>query len=75
MRVVDHGPGVPPAELNNIFRPFYRVTDARDRQSGGVGLGLAIAERVARAHGGTVRAENRPGGGLEVELRLKNTPP
>ena len=43
---------MPPTELANIFRPFYRVANARDRQSGGVGLGLAIADRVARAHGG-----------------------
>jgi len=69
--VSDRGPGVPAAELGNIFRPFYRVADARDRESGGVGLGLAIAERVARAHGGGVAAENRTGGGLEVVLRLK----
>jgi two-component system, OmpR family, sensor histidine kinase CpxA len=71
IRVSDRGPGVPAAELSNIFRPFHRVADARDRQSGGVGLGLAIAERVARAHGGSVHAENREGGGLEVVLRLK----
>jgi two-component system, OmpR family, sensor histidine kinase CpxA len=48
IRVSDRGPGVPATELSNIFRPFYRVADARDRDSGGVGLGLAIAERVAR---------------------------
>jgi two-component system, OmpR family, sensor histidine kinase CpxA len=66
--VSDRGPGVPDAELSNIFRPFHRVADARDRESGGVGLGLAIAERVARAHGGSIRAENRAGGGLEVVL-------
>jgi len=71
IRVSDRGPGVPAAELSNIFQPFYRVADARDRQSGGVGLGLAIAERVARVHGGRVHAENRTGGGLEVVLRLK----
>jgi two-component system, OmpR family, sensor histidine kinase CpxA len=71
IRVSDRGPGVPAAELSNIFRPFYRVADARDRQSGGVGLGLAIAERVARVHGGSVRAENRAGGGLEVVLTVK----
>jgi two-component system, OmpR family, sensor histidine kinase CpxA len=65
IRVSDRGPGVPDAELANIFRPFYRVADARDRGSGGVGLGLAIAERVARIHGGSVRAENRVGGGLD----------
>ena len=71
IRVSDRGPGVPAEELSNIFRPFYRVASARDRQSGGVGLGLAIAERVARAHGGSVRAENRVGGGLEVVMSLK----
>jgi two-component system, OmpR family, sensor histidine kinase CpxA len=71
IRVSDRGPGVPATELSNIFRPFYRIADARDRESGGVGLGLAIAERVARAHGGSVRAENRSGGGLEVVLNVK----
>jgi signal transduction histidine kinase len=71
IRVSDRGPGVPAGELSSIFRPFYRVADARDRQSGGVGLGLAIAERVARVHGGSVHAENRAGGGLEVVLALK----
>ena len=65
------GPACPTAELANIFRPFYRVADARDRDSGGVGLGLAIADRVARIHGGTVRAENRAGGGLEVVMTIQ----
>jgi two-component system, OmpR family, sensor histidine kinase CpxA len=71
IRVSDRGPGVPPAELRCIFRPFYRVSDARDRQSGGVGLGLAIAERVAHVHGGSIHADNRAGGGLDVVLTLK----
>jgi two-component system, OmpR family, sensor histidine kinase CpxA len=71
LRVSDHGPGVPAAELSNIFRPFYRVAGARDRESGGVGLGLAIAERVARLHGGSIHAENRERGGLDVVLTLK----
>jgi two-component system sensor histidine kinase CpxA len=71
IRVSDRGPGVPTRDLTNIFRPFYRVASARDRRSGGVGLGLAIADRVARAHGGTVRAENRGDGGLEVVFSLK----
>jgi two-component system sensor histidine kinase CpxA len=71
IRVSDRGPGVPSTELPNIFHPFYRVDEARDRESGGVGLGLAIADRVARFHGGSVHAENRIGGGLEVVLTLK----
>jgi two-component system sensor histidine kinase CpxA len=68
--VRDHGEGVPEETLNDLFRPFYRVADARDRESGGVGLGLAITERAVRSHGGTVTAQNAPDGGLLVELRL-----
>ena len=68
--VRDHGPGVPEATLGKLFRPFYRVGDARDRQSGGIGLGLAIAERIIRLHGGTVRASNASDKGLRVEIRL-----
>ncbi len=68
--VRDRGPGVPEAALGELFRPFYRVADARDRQSGGVGLGLTIADRAVRLHGGTVRAENAPEGGLVVTLEL-----
>jgi two-component system sensor histidine kinase CpxA len=69
VRVRDGGPGVPDAELERIFEPFYRVAEARDRDSGGAGLGLAITARVMALHGGAARARNRPGGGLEVELR------
>jgi two-component system sensor histidine kinase CpxA len=68
--VRDYGPGVPESELVNIFQPFYRVADARDRQSGGAGLGLAIAERIVRIHSGTIRAENAKPRGLEVEILL-----
>ena len=64
------GPGVPEAQLADIFRPFYRVAQARDRQSGGTGIGLAITERIITLHGGTVTARNLPGTGLEVEIRL-----
>ena len=70
IQVVDHGPGVPEELLGKLFRPFYRVDDARGRQTGGVGLGLAIAERAIRLHGGTVIAHNRPEGGLIVEIHL-----
>ena len=68
--VRDYGPGVPESELVNIFQPFYRVSDARDRGSGGVGLGLAIADRAIRIHGGTIRAENVAPRGLQVEIVL-----
>ena len=69
IQVLDSGPGVPPSALDKLFRPFYRVDDAR-RNTGGVGLGLAITERAVRLHGGAVHAANRPEGGLIVELRL-----
>src|SRR5205814_2401088 len=74
IRVADSGPGVPEESLSKIFRPFYRIDDARGRQTGGVGLGLAITDRVVRLHGGTVHAENRPEGGLVVEIRLPAVP-
>jgi two-component system sensor histidine kinase CpxA len=70
LTIRDYGPGVPESELVKIFQPFYRVSDARDRQSGGAGLGLAIAERVIRVHGGTIRAENVTPRGLQVEILL-----
>jgi two-component system sensor histidine kinase CpxA len=70
VQVTDFGPGVPPDALDKLFRPFYRIDDARGRQTGGVGLGLAITERAVRLHGGTVRAANRAEGGLIIEIRL-----
>jgi signal transduction histidine kinase len=73
--VRDHGPGVPEAALPQLFLPFYRVADARDRQSGGTGIGLAIAERAVRLHGGTVSAANVAGGGLIVTILLPLTTP
>jgi len=70
LTVEDSGPGVPPDDLEKIFRPFYRIDDSRGRQTGGVGLGLAITERAVLLHGGRVRAFNRPLGGLKMEIRL-----
>jgi len=70
LTVRDYGQGVPEPELANIFQPFYRVADARDRQSGGAGLGLAIADRIVRIHGGTIHAENAKPPGLQVEIIL-----
>jgi two-component system sensor histidine kinase CpxA len=70
VRVTDCGPGVPEDALDKLFRPFYRIDDARGRQTGGVGLGLAITDRAVRLHGGTIRVSNRPQGGLLVEIRL-----
>src|SRR6201988_3711967 len=70
LRVSDSGPGVPPSVLGKLFEPFYRLDEARGRQTGGVGLGLAITERAVRFHGGKVSASNRSPGGLMVEIRL-----
>ncbi len=68
--VRDHGPGVPAEALAHLFRPFYRVESARDRETGGVGLGLTIAERAVRLHGGRIGAENHPAGGLLITIDL-----
>lgn len=70
IRVRDHGDGVPGDALENIFKPFYRVADSRERSSGGTGLGLSIAAKAVLLHGGQVKAENSPTGGLLVELRF-----
>jgi two-component system, OmpR family, sensor histidine kinase MprB len=66
--VRDHGPGVPPDELEHVFDRFYRGHDARRRL--GSGLGLAIVRQIAEAHGGTVSASSAPGGGARFEVRF-----
>jgi two-component system OmpR family sensor kinase len=66
--VRDHGPGVPESDLVRIFEAFYRVADSRDRETGGVGLGLAITARIMALHGGYAKARNAIDGGLIVEL-------
>lgn len=68
IEVSDRGPGIPEAELAEIFRPFYRVDLARSSNTGGFGVGLAITERAVRLHGGTVRATNREGGGTSIQM-------
>lgn len=73
LTVSDQGSGVPEGDAEKIFKPFYRVAEARDRQSGGVGLGLAIAARVVSMHHGKIEAANRPSGGLEVTIELPSS--
>jgi two-component system, OmpR family, sensor histidine kinase CpxA len=70
VRISDRGPGVPEDSLDKLFRPFYRLDDARNRQTGGVGLGLSITQRAIRLHHGRVKAQNRAGGGLMIEITL-----
>jgi signal transduction histidine kinase len=68
--VRDRGPGIPPAELSAVLQPFYRLESSRNRDTGGAGLGLAIAHQLARALGGSLTLANRAGGGLEARLLL-----
>jgi signal transduction histidine kinase len=70
IRVRDCGPGIPTAELERVFEPFYRLESSRNRDSGGSGLGLSIARDIAQAHGGSLMLANLPAGGLEAALRL-----
>jgi signal transduction histidine kinase len=66
----DDGPGIPEQELVRVFQPFYRVEASRNRETGGIGLGLAIALSVVEGQGGTLTLANRPEGGLRACIRL-----
>jgi two-component system sensor histidine kinase CpxA len=70
VNVRDHGPGVPEEMLLDLFRPFYRAGEVRERQTGGAGLGLAITERAILLHGGKIKAVNASDGGLIVEISI-----
>lgn len=70
LRIVDHGPGIPPDQLEAVFRPFVRVEKSRNRDTGGTGLGLTIARNIARSLGGDIQIENAAQGGLITELTL-----
>jgi len=68
--VDDDGPGIPLAERDRVFQPFIRLDPSRNPSTGGIGLGLTIARDVARSHGGDVRLENSPYGGLRARIHL-----
>ena len=68
----DDGPGVPEAKREDVFRPFYRLDEARNLDDSGTGLGLAIARDIARAHGGDITLSDSPLGGLRAEVSLPN---
>jgi signal transduction histidine kinase len=68
--IEDDGPGIPPEEMDRVFEPFRRLEQSRNRETGGVGLGLPIARNMLRAHGGDVVLSNRPRGGLKVLVTL-----
>jgi signal transduction histidine kinase len=68
--VEDDGPGIPAAEIEKVFTPFYRLERSRSRDTGGVGLGLAVARAVIREHGGDITLSNRPKNGLRQTVVL-----
>ena len=68
--VEDEGPGIPESEMENVFKPFFRIERSRNKRTGGIGLGLATARTIARAHGGDVVVANRPEGGLRATVTL-----
>ena len=68
--VADRGPGIPDADLSRVFERFYRVDRSRARDPGGTGLGLSIVRHLVELHGGTVLADNRPGGGAMFTVSL-----
>jgi signal transduction histidine kinase len=74
VEVRDNGPGLPPDDLERAFEPFYRGEASRNRETGGVGLGLAVVRSIARAHGGDAVLLNGPGGGLVCRVRLPLRP-
>jgi signal transduction histidine kinase len=70
VHITDDGPGVPDAILDRLCEPFYRGEASRNRETGGVGLGLAIARTIADSHGGRLAFANRAEGGLRATLTL-----
>ncbi|PVA08945.1 two-component sensor histidine kinase [Pelagivirga sediminicola] len=70
IEILDSGPGIPDADMERVFEPFFRLEKSRSRDTGGTGLGLSIARTIARAHGGDVHLENRAEGGLIAALVL-----
>ncbi len=73
IRIRDHGPGIPPDQLEQVFTPFYRIEHSRSRETGGTGLGLAIARNIVLRHNGELTLTNHPAGGLEAHVVLPLT--
>jgi signal transduction histidine kinase len=66
----DDGPGIPEADFERVFAPFVRLEESRSQETGGIGLGMAIARSIVRGHGGDITLANRPEGGLRATLHL-----
>jgi signal transduction histidine kinase len=71
----DDGPGIPEADFERVFAPFVRLEESRSQETGGIGLGMAIARSIARGHGGDITLANRAGGGLRATLHLPRVGP
>ncbi len=68
--VDDDGPGIPEAQREEVFKPFFRLEQSRNQKTGGVGLGLSIAQDIVHSHGGDIMLEQSRKGGLRVVVRL-----
>lgn len=73
--VEDRGPGIPPNERAQVFEPFFQLEASRNRERGGAGLGLTIVRQIVESHRGTVKIEDRPGGGLRLRVTLPRVRP
>jgi signal transduction histidine kinase len=74
VEIDDDGPGIPEHEHERVFAPFYRIESSRSRETGGTGLGLAVARSILHAHGGDIRLAGREGGGLRVTIFVPAPP-
>lgn len=72
--IQDEGPGIPDKDFERVFQPFVRLEESRNKQTGGIGLGMAIARSIVRNHGGDISLANTPGGGLTVTIHLPESP-
>ena len=70
----DEGPGIPEQDVERVFQPFVRLEESRSKQTGGIGLGMAIARSIVRRHGGDIHLAKAPGGGLLVTIHLPKSP-
>jgi signal transduction histidine kinase len=70
MEVIDHGPGIDASDLEHITEPFYRADTARQRSTGGYGLGLYLCKLIVEAHAGAIEIQSSPGQGTRVIVRL-----
>ncbi len=75
IHISDRGPGIPEVDRDKVFAPFYRIEESRSRETGGTGLGLALARDIVRGHGGDITFEDRDGGGLVARVVLPQSEP